>query len=140
MNGAEFFMKHAGYRLLPPESRTGDPVADARVLLSMSLPLRTGAKLRLSSCWMVVTPSWVATSFKAQPQTGFRLSGERGDAILHALRSGDPCLLLALGKRNLAPRDLFVTYDARATRLCSEGKTKTFDATKEAWWTALWTS
>jgi hypothetical protein len=135
MNGAEFFMKHAGYRLLPAGMSTGDAVDDARSLFSISLPLHTGSTLRLSSCWMVVTPQWVATSFKAMPETGFRLGGERAGAILDALRSGEPCLILALGKRTLEPRDLFVTYDPRATRMCSEGSTKTFDATKEKWWT-----
>lgn len=136
MNGAEFFMQYAGYTLLPADKRSDDPVADAGLLFSLSLPLNTGSTLRLSSCWMVVTPSWVATSFKAPASTGFRVGGERAQAILDALKSGEPCLLLALGKRTLEPRDLFVTYDPRATRLCSEGSTKTFDATKEKWWTS----
>jgi len=136
MNGAEFFMQHAGYRLLPPDRKTDDAVHDADVLFGLSLPLNTGATLRLSSCWMVVTPSWVETSFKAPTSTAFRVGGERAVAILAALKSEEPCLLLALGKRTLAARDLFVTYDPRATRLCSEGFTKTFDATKERWWTS----
>jgi len=136
MNGAEFFMQHAGYRLLPAPMHSGDAVDDARALFSMSLPLHTGSTLRLSSCWMVVTPHWVATSFKALPEAGFRLGGERAAAILEALRSGEPCLILALGKRTLEPRDLFVTYDPRATRLCSEGATCNFDATQEKWWTS----
>ena len=43
-------------------------------------------------------------------------------------------MLLALGKRTMAARDLFVTYDPRAARLCSENAVKTFDATKEKTW------
>jgi hypothetical protein len=115
---------------------SGDAVDDARALFSMSLPLHTGSKLQLSSCWMVVTPHWVATSFKALPEIGFRLGGERAAAILDALRAGEPCLILALGKRKPEPRDLFVTYDPRATRLCKVSETITFDATKEKWWTS----
>jgi hypothetical protein len=136
MNGAEFFMQHAGYRLLPPEHHTEDAVFDAQYLLGLSLPQHTGSTLRLSSCWMVITPDWAATSFKAVPETGFHVGGERTARILEALKSGKPCLILALGKRNLEPRDLFVTYDPRATRICSEGSTRTLDATKEKWWTS----
>lgn len=136
MNGAEFFMRYAGYGLLPEAMCTGDAVDDARTLFGISLRLNTGSTLRLSSCWMVVTPQWTATSFKALPEVGFRMGGERAAAILAALRSADPCLILALGKRTLEPRDLFVTYDPRATRICSEGSSKTLDATQEKWWTS----
>jgi len=136
MNGPEFFMRHAGYRLLPPEQKTNEQVNDADTLFGLSLPLHTGKSLRLSSCWMVVTPQWVATSFKAIPQADFRQDMERKDAIEAALKSGEPCMLLALGKRTMAARDLFVTYDPRAARLCSENAVKTFDATKEKTWTS----
>lgn len=136
MNGPEFFMRHAGYKLLPPERQTDDEVKDANTLLSMSLPLHTGKSLRLSTCWMVITPQWVATSFKAIDQAGFRQDIERKVAIDAALKSGEPCMLLALGKRNMSARDLFITYDPRAARLCSEGSVKTFDATKEKAWTS----
>jgi hypothetical protein len=136
MNGPEFFMQHAGYKLLPAERHTNDSVKDANTLLSMSLALHTGKTLRLSSCWMVVTPHWVATSFKASEQAGFRQDMERKVAIDVALKSCEPCLLLALGKRTMEARDLFVTYDPRAARLCSEGSVKTFDATKEKTWTS----
>jgi hypothetical protein len=135
MNGPEFFMRHAGDRLLPAARRTGDAVADAETLFSLSLPLHTGKTLRLSSCWMVVTTQWVATSFKAAPDAGFRRDLERQAAILQALKRTDPCMLLAIGKRTMAARDLFVTYDPRAARLCSEGAVKTFDATQEKTWT-----
>lgn len=136
MNGPEFFMQHAGYRLLPPDRKTDDPVNDAKLLFEISIPQNTGSTLRLSSCWMVVTPDWVATSFKVLPTTGFRTDLKRPDAIRMALKEGKPCLLLALGKRTLEPRDMFVTYDPRAARLCSEGSTKTYDATLEKEWTS----
>lgn len=136
MNGPAFFMRHAGYRLLPPEHRTDDPVADADTLFGLALPLHTGKTLRLSSCWMVVTPQWVATSFKTVPEAGFRHDLARPEAIRMALKSGEPCLLLALGKRTMAARDLFVTHDPRAARLCSEGEVRTFDATQEKTWTS----
>lgn len=136
MNGPEFFMRYAGYRLLPTGRHTDDPVADAQSLFGMSLPQHTGSTLRLSSCWMVITPQWVATSFKAISETGFRLGLERPTAIKEALQSAEPCMILALGKRALAPRDLFVTYDARLTRLCDAGASRTIDATKEKWWTS----
>jgi hypothetical protein len=136
MNGPEFFMQYAGYRLLPAERHTNDSVTDSDSLFGMSLPLHTGKTLRLSSCWMVITPQWVATSFKAVPETGFRHDMERKDAIHTALKSGEPCMLLALGKRTMGARDLFVTYDPRAARLCSEGAVKTFDATQEKSWTS----
>ena len=134
MNGPEFFMKHAGYRLLPNERATGDPVIDAEVLFQISIPLNTGQSLRLSSSWWVVTPVFVATSFKVQNETGFRHDLTRPEAIRIALKSGQPCILLALGKRTLEPRDLFITYDPRSARLCSEGKFKSFDATQEKDW------
>lgn len=136
MNGAEFFMRYAGYALMPASLATGDAVLDARTLFGLSLPLSTGSSLRLSSCWMVVTPSWVATSFKLVPKAGWRLGGERRQAMLSALRGGGPCLIVAAGKRSLSPRDLFVTHDPRAVRLCSEGAATTFDATREKWWTS----
>ncbi len=136
MNGAEFFMEHAGYRLLPEALVTGDAVDDAGSLFNISLPLHTGSKLHLSACWMVVTPQWTATSFKALPVAGFRLGGERAVAMLEALKSGEPCLILELRRRTLRPRDLFVTYDPRATRICSAGLTRTLDATQEKWWTS----
>lgn len=136
MNGPEFFMRHAGYRLLLPAQKTNDPVNDADTLLGLSLPMHTGKSLRLSTCWMVITPHWVATSFKAIPQAGFRQDMGRKDAIDAALKSGEPCMLLALGKRTMAARDLFVTYDPRAARLCSENAVKTYDATKEKTWTS----
>lgn len=135
MNGPEFFMRHAGYKLLPSERQTGDAIKDAITLLGMALPLHTGKSLRLSTCWMVITPQWVATSFKAIDQVEFRQDLERKVAIDAALRSGEPCMLLALGKRNMSPRDLFITYDPRAAQLCSEGSVKTYDATKEKTWT-----
>lgn len=136
MHGPDFFMRYAGYRLLPPELKTDDAVLDADALFGIALPLNTGKTLRLSSCWMVVTPQWVATSFKAREETGFRHDMERKEAIYQALKSGEPCMLLALGKRTMAARDLFVTYDPRAARLCSEGEVVTFDATKEKAWTS----
>lgn len=136
MNGPEFFMRYAGYRLLPKVMHSDDPVADAETLFGMSLPLHTGKTLRLSSCWMVVTPAWVATSFKAEPAAGFRVGGERAASLREALSSTDPCLILQLGKRSVQPRDLFVTYDPRATRICDAGETRTLDATKEKWWTS----
>ncbi len=136
MNGPEFFMRYVGNLLLPPDQHTQDAVTDANRLFSIALPLHTGKTLRLSSCWMVVTPQWVGTSFKALAHLGFRQDMERKTAIKTALQSGEPCLLLALGKRTMAARDLFVTYDPRAARLCSEGEVKTFDATQEKTWTS----
>jgi hypothetical protein len=136
MNGPEFFMRNAGYRLLPPELATGDPVADADALFSISLPQSTGKTLRLSSCWMVITPSGVATSFKVVPEAGFKTDEERKVSIKSALKGSEPCMLLALGKRTMKAADLFVTYDPRAARLCSQGDTKTFDATKDIGWTS----
>ena len=138
VNGPEFFMKYAGEKLLPPDKLTGNPVVDANMVLTTSLPLHTGKILRLSSCWMVITLLAVVTSFKAQAKTGFDTSGElkRPQAIEAALKSREPCMLLALGKRTMTSRDLFVTYDARAARLCSAGEVKTFDATKGKTWTS----
>lgn len=136
MNGPEFFMKHAGYKLLPKELHTHDAVADAAVLFSMSIPQSQGSVLRLSSCWFVITAEWVATSFKVLPSTGFQTGLKRPDAIRKALKSAQPCLIMALGKRTVEPRDLFVTYDPRAVRMCSEGSTKTYDATLEKDWTS----
>lgn len=136
MNGAEFFMMHAGYRLLPKDLHSGDAVNDTEALFGRSLPLHTGKSLRLSSCWMVVTPEWVATSFKAEASAGFRQDMERKAAIAEALRSGKPCMLLQLGKRTTRAADLFVTYDPRAARICSQGGAETFDATKDKAWTS----
>ena len=136
MNGPEFFMQYAGYRLLPADRKTDDPVNDAKLLFEISIPQNTGSTLRLSSCWMVVTPDWVATSFRVLPTTGFRTDLQRPNAIRMALKEGKPCLFLALGKRTLEPRDMFITYDPRATRLCSQGSTKTYDATLEKDWTS----
>lgn len=136
MNGPEFFMKHAGYKLLPKEMHTDDEVVDASLLFSMSIPQSQGTFLRLSSCWLVATEEWVATSFKVLPSTGFRSDLKRPDAIRMALKSKKPCLIMALGKRTVEPRDLFVTYDPRAVRMCSEGSTKTYDATLEKDWTS----
>jgi hypothetical protein len=136
MNGPEFFMKYAGYKLLPKAKATGDPVADAELLFRTSIPLSTGSTKRPSSSWWVVTPDWVATSFKVLSETGFRLDLKKADAIRMALKSAQPCLMLKLGKRTLEPRDLFVTYDPRAARLCSEGEHSTFDATQEKDWTS----
>lgn len=136
MNGPEFFMRHAGYQLLPKEQHTDDAVKDAGSLFAMSIPQNTGSTLRLSSCWLVVTPQWAATSFKVMPSTGFRTDLKRPEAIRKALQEGEPCLILALGKRTVAPRDLFVTYDPRAVRMCSEGTTKSYDATLEKDWTS----
>lgn len=138
MNGPEFFMKYAGHKLLPPDRLTGDAIHDANTVLTTSLPLHTGKSLRLSSCWMVVTPSGVVTSFKAHASTGFDTSGalKRPQAIEAALKSGEPCMLLALGKRTMTARDLFVSHDARAARLCSEGEVTTYDATKGKTWTS----
>ena len=130
-------MEHAGQKLLPRDKLTGDAIADANTTLTTSLPLHTGKSLRLSSCWMVITPSGVVTSFKAHVSTGFDTKGTltRAQAIEAALKSGEPCMLLALGKRTMTARDLFVTYDARAARLCSEGEVSTYDATKGKTWT-----
>lgn len=129
-------MQHAGYRLLPHGLKTSDPVNDADALFSTALPLHTGKTLRLSSCWMVVTPGSTATSFKAMPEAGFRQDMERKTAIRDALKTGQPCMLLALGKRTVTARDLFVSYDPRAARLCSAGEVTTFDATQEKTWTS----
>jgi hypothetical protein len=53
-----------------------------------------------------------------------------------ALKAGKPCVLLGLGKRTTTANDIYVTYDPRAARLCEQGKTKTYDATKEKAWTS----
>jgi hypothetical protein len=134
MNGPEFFMKYAGYKLLPKDKVAGDPVDDAETLFQISLSLSTGQSLRISSSWWVITPDFLATSFKVQNDTGFRLDLTRQQAIRTALKSGQPCMLLALGKRTLKPRDMFVTYDPRATYLCDAGKSKIYDATQEKDW------
>jgi hypothetical protein len=136
MNGPEFFMKYAGYRLLPKNKVAADVISDAQTLFGISLPQSQGSSLRLSSCWMVVTPEWVATNFKVLPETGFKTNLKFPEAIRLALKSGQPCMILSLGKRTLQPRDLFVTYDPRATRKCSEGSIKTYDATLEKDWTS----
>lgn len=70
------------------------------------------------------------------PSTGFQTGLKRPDTLRMALKSGQPCLIMALGKRTVEPRDLFVTYDPRAVRMCSEGSTKTYDATLEKDWTS----
>lgn len=85
---------------------------------------------------MVVTPAWAATSFKLRPEAGFRHDLDFKIAKNHALRSGHPCILLSLGKRTMTARDLFVTYDPRAARECSQGAVRTFDATQEKTWTS----
>ena len=123
---------------MPADKLSGDAIRDANIVLTTSLPLHTGKFLRLSSCWMVITPVTVVTSFKAQASTGFDTRGDlkRAQAIEAALKSGAPCMLLALGKRTMTARDLFVSYDARAARLCSEGECTTFDATKGKTWTS----
>jgi hypothetical protein len=136
MNGPEFFMQHAGYRLLPANEKTDDVVKDTDRLFSIALPLNTGKFLRLSSCWFVVTADWVATSFKTLPEAGFRHDIDRKTAIDLALKAGKPCVLLGLGKRTTTANDIYVTYDPRAARLCEQGKTKTYDATKEKAWTS----
>lgn len=137
MDSCEFFMKYAGNKLLPCDQITGDAVADTAKVMSVSHPLYTGKSLRLSSCWMVITPSKVTTSFKAHPSTGFDTSGkvERKVAIREALKGGD-CMLLALSKRMMQPSDLFISYDARAAKLCSPAETKTFNATEDKLWTS----
>ena len=136
MNSAEFFMRYAGDKLLHPDMRTGDDVKDAATVLTIAHPLHTGKTLRLSSCWMVITPTGVTTSFKALPSTGFDTSGKIAykDAMFAALKQGD-CMLLVLNKRSTTVQDLFISYDARAARLCGPGEVKTFDATKEKTWT-----
>jgi hypothetical protein len=136
VNGAEFFMTHAGYKMLPTDRRTGDAVADADTLFSIMLPLSSGRAQRLSSCWMVLTPNRVATSFKLPATEGVSVGGERKAEIIAALESNEPCMFLALGKRTMTARDLFVTYDPRAVRECGQGKTRTYDATKEPSWTS----
>lgn len=136
MNGPDFFMRYAGYRLLPKEMHTDDSVDDAQTLFGISIAQNQGSVLRLSSCWLVITEDWVATSFKVETSTGFRTDMKRPDAIRAALKSGQPCMVLALGKRTMEPRDLFVTYDPRAVRMCSEGSVKTYDATLEKDWTS----
>ena len=138
MNSAEFFMIHCGYRMLPPDQRTGDTIADAAKVLSMSHPLHIpGKQLRLSSAWMVITPDKVTTSFKAHPSCGFDTSGtiDRKTAIREALKQGD-CMLLAFSKRSMQVSDLFISYDPRAARLCAPGETTTFDATENKEWTS----
>ena len=135
MNGAEFFMQHIGYKLLPKPLQTNDAVTDANTLFGISLPLHTGKTLRLSSCWWVVTPAATHTSFKALPETGAIQGQVRQAVILSSLKAGLPTLILALGKSTMYARDLFVTYDPRATRYCSDGSLRTVDSTKEKWWT-----
>lgn len=71
MNSAEFFMRYCGDKLLSADVRTGDDIKDAATVLAIAHPLHTGKTLRLSSCWMVITPTGVTTSFKALPTTGF---------------------------------------------------------------------
>jgi hypothetical protein len=136
INGAEFFMLHFGARLLPQHLATDDAVSDFGALASMPIPLSTGASMRLSSCWAVITPHSVATSLKLPAAVGvdttfseYRLAKF---AALRALRDqGQPFLLLKLGKRTLAASDLLVTWDVRAVRECSQGSVKTYDATEE---------
>lgn len=135
MNSAEFFMLYAGNRMLPESRRTGDAVKDADTVLNMAHPLYVeGRSLRLSSCWMVITPGKVTTSFKAHPSTGFDTSGntDRKTAIAQAVAQGD-CMVLALSKRSMTPADLFITYDRRAVRLCSPGEVQTINMEEQAW-------
>lgn len=136
MNGPEFFMRYAGRHLVGPETLTGDAVVDCDMVLTISHQLNTGKTLRLSSCWMIITPSGVTTSFKAMPSTGFDTTTDKKTAKLKALKSGEPCMLLELGKRSTAARDLFVTYDPRAVRVCQQGQSKTTDFTKDPAWTS----
>jgi hypothetical protein len=134
MNGAEFFMKHAGYAILPEGMQTGDAVDDAEQLFSTSLPLSTGRALRLTTCWMVITERWRATSFKAEPSAGFRSDIKPKDAIRQALSEGGPFMVLEISKRKMQATDLFVTYDARAVRRCAPGEVKTVDITTTNSW------
>ena len=135
MNGADFFMQHIGYRLLPKAMHTGDAVTDANALFSISLPLHTGKTLRLSSSWWVITPNATYTSFKAMPDTGVIAGQVRQAVISSALKAGLPLLILVINKSPIYARDLFVTYDPRATRYCSDGGLRTVDSTLEKWWT-----
>jgi hypothetical protein len=136
INGAEFFMRYFGARLLPQHLTTGDAVSDFGTLSSMPIPLSTGASMRLSSCWAVITPHGAATSLKLPAAVGLDTTfSEYRLAKLAALRAlrdqGEPFLLLKLGKRTLAASDLLVTWDVRAVRECSQGSVKTYDATEE---------
>jgi hypothetical protein len=136
VNGAEFFMRYFGARLLPQHLATGDAVSDFGTLSSMPISLSTGASMRLSSCWAVITPHSAATSLKLPAAVGLDTTfSEYRLAKLAALRAlrdqGEPFLLLKLGKRTLAASDLLVTWDVRAVRECSQGSVKTYDATEE---------
>jgi hypothetical protein len=113
----------------------GDAVTDANALFSISLPLHTGKTLRLSSCWWVITPDATYTSVKAIPETGAIQGQLRQAVILSSLKTGLPLLILAIGKSPIYARDLFVTYDPRATRYCSDRSLRTVDSTLEKWWT-----
>jgi hypothetical protein len=139
MNGAEFFMDYAGKYLLPPADRTEDAIADAERVLNMSLAQYTpGKKLRLSSCWMVITDSAVFTTFKAHPDTGFHVcpGAEFKLQVKAAAAMGRPFMVLELGKRSTWARDLFVSYDARAVRLCGQGITATVNIKEDKKWTS----
>lgn len=136
MNGPEFFMQYAGRFLVPENKLTGDAVVDSDFVLGVSLPQNTGKSLRLSSCWMVITPSGVTTSFRAVPETGFDTTTDKQAARTKALQSGEPCMLLELGKRSTTARDLFVTYDPRAARICQQGQSQIHDFTKDKSWTS----
>lgn len=139
MNGAEFFMEYAGKYLLPPTERTQDAIADAERLLNMSIAQYTaGKKLRLSSCWMVITQSEVFTTFKAHPASGFHVcpGAEFKPRVKAAAATGKPFMVLELGKRSTWARDLFVSYDARAVRLCGQGITETVNIKEDKKWTS----
>jgi hypothetical protein len=72
---------------------------------------------------------------------GYRLlpkAMHTGDAVTDAnalFSISLPLLILAIGKSPMYARDLFVTYDPRATRYCSDGSLRTVDSTLEKWWT-----
>lgn len=124
-----FFNQNFGRFLV---EQTGQPAQDAQRALSSGHAMRKGGHpQRIASGWAIVRPGRPTMQF-ALAADGIDYSTQtRYEAFLAELDAwdGTPRIFIEFDKKPVPVKHLFVTYDARAVRICSPKGTETFDFT-----------
>ena len=127
INTFEFFNQYFGKHLV---SQEGEPHVAAYRALSSNHRLIKGSPSRLSSGWAIVRPSIssiqlavVAKGLNIDPRT-------RVEAFMSELEDWDgvePRIFLMFDKAPVPIKNLFMSVDKRAIRICSPASVESFD-------------
>lgn len=126
----EFFNQNFGRFLT---AQTGNAAADAQHALSKGHVMKkVGAPQRIASGWAIIRAGQSTMQFElaAKGIAYSRLTRYQAFQAELDRWDGAPRIFIEFDKKPVPIKNLFVTYDLRAVRICSPKRVETFDYTQ----------